>query len=422
MHFSRLSWISRLLVFLTVSVPVVLQAAPAHGLSDMLLWLWQDHPTLRAKRSERQAAQENVTIAERQFWPTPSISNDVGPANVSGRSRSTTARLSLPVYTGGQLSADLEMADLRHRISEAEIEVAGQDLVFQFTDFYRIWWSHSLRSEILKSNLDRLEQLRQMVRRRSDSGVSARLDLTQAELQWQKAKDDLRESLRQRDHALVDMSTFVGRELNPVFEQLDKWPALPFQRLVDLQDRVMAFHPSLNISQWQLALAQAEMKKAQASLFPTVTLRVEKQFGAYQGSLEPGQRTYLNSQYSLGAGLAALPQQQLAAARAQAAEKQTAASRLALVTQIQKLWHEHLQQSEQLKNTLAQLKVQETVTRAGTQLFTAGRRSWQDLLAMQRELYQLQAQQVELESASMAALLRLHLMARTYPQFSFPSQ
>jgi len=58
---------------------------------------------------------------------------------------------------------------------------------------------------------------------------------------------------------------------------------------------------------------------------------------------------------------------------------------------------------------------------AGIRLFTGGRRSWQDLLGLQRELYQLQASESEAQAAYLAADWRIHLLANTLPMFSFPS-
>ena len=60
-------------------------AQGSDDLPELLLSVWENHPTLKAKRSERNATRAGVTVAERQFWPTPSVSSDVGPADAQGR-------------------------------------------------------------------------------------------------------------------------------------------------------------------------------------------------------------------------------------------------------------------------------------------------------------------------------------------------
>lgn len=395
-----------------------LAAAQSEGLSDLLHVLWQEHPQLRAKRSDWQAQREGVSAAIQQFLPTPSISHDEGPANVQGRHRSSTARLTFPVFTGGQLTADLDIADLRQRMAALEVEVAGRDLGFQLLDLYRIWWFHNRRSEVLQWSLDRMDEVRQMMRRRSSAGVSAALDLAQAELQWQRTSDEQRQALRLRDQARADMAVLLGRPVAPRFEPLASWPGLPFSTLPQLQDHVLASHPGIRLAEGAVAQAQAELRKIKAGVLPNVSLRLERQYGTYYGALEAGNRVYVNTQLSTGAGLSAMHLQSQAAVRAQTAQAQVQAQRLSLQAQVQKGWNEHGLALQQLEVIRQQLTTQESLADAGVRLFAGGRRSWQDLLTLQREVFQLQAQVAELESAVLVAQVRLMLLADVLPQFS----
>jgi len=390
-------------------------------LHQLLFSVWENHPTLKAKRADRNATRAGVTVAERQFWPTPSVSSDIGPADAQGRTQATTARITYPLFTGGQLSADLEIADLKHRLAETETEIVGRDLVMQFIDLYRTWWLHSARIDNYQMALAQMDNLIQTLKRRATAGVSAKQDLAQAELQWLRMQDDLRQTLKQRDSVLADMVTFGGQGMWPKHYPLLHWPRAPFAQIPDLTGRVLATHPSISLSDWQTALAQAELKRSKASTLPNISIRLEKQYGAYQGTQSPASRVFLNSQFTLGAGLAALPLQEQAMARAAAAELQSDANRLMISTQVQRLWHERAQAEEQILSTNRQLKLQKDLADSGVRLFTAGRRSLQDLLSLQRELHQLQAQKSEAESAYLSANWRLHLLANTLPMFSFPT-
>ena len=405
-------------------IPIFSPTASAQDTDDLpqlLASVWGNHPTLKAKRADRNATRAGVTVAERQFWPTPSVSSDIGPADAQGRTQATTARITYPLYTGGQLSADLEIADLKHRLSETEIEIVGRDLVMQFIDLYRTWWLHSSRIDNYQIALVQMDSLLQTLKRRASAGVSAKQDLAQAELQWLRMQDDLRQTFKQRDQLLADMVTFAGQDMRPKHYPLLYWPRAPFAQIPDLTARVLATHPSISLSDWQTALAQAELKRSKASTLPNISIRLEKQYGAYQGTQSPASRVFLNSQYTLGAGLAAIPLQEQAMARAAAAEKQAEATRLTLTTLVQRTWHERAQANEQIISTNRQLKLQKDLSDSAVRLFTAGRRSLQDLLSLQRELHQLQAQKSEAESVYLSANWRLHLLANTLPMFSFPS-
>jgi adhesin transport system outer membrane protein len=322
------------------------------------------------------------------------------------------------VFTGGQLSAELEIAQVRQRMAALEIEVTGRELALQLLDLYRTWWFHNRRAEVLEWSLRRMDDVRQMMRRRSTSGVSAALDLAQAELQWQRTSDEQRQALRLRDQALGDMGVMLGQAVTPRFDPLTAWPALPFANLLLLQDHVLASHPSIQLAEGSVAQAQAELRRVRAAIWPNVSVRVERQYGSYYGALDAGNRVYLSTQLSTGAGLSTLNLQTQAALRAQTAEAQGQAQRVSLQAQAQKIWNDHQLGLQQLDLVTQQLKVQESLADAGVRLFAGGRRSWQDLLTLQREVFQLQAQVAELESAVLGARVRLLLLADVLPQFS----
>ena len=253
--------IKKILLPLALCTPLLLSAQGVDALPSLLLTVLDNHPTLKTKRSDTHATRSGVTVAERQFWPTPSLSNEVGPTDRDGRRNATTARISYPVFTGGQLTADLEIAELRHRIAVTEIEIAGRELVMQFIDLYRTWWLHSVRIENYKQSLAQMDQIRQMLIRRSDAGVSAKLDLAQANLQWQRMQDENLQAYVQRDQALSDMETFAGSSMRPIYFPLEYWPKTPYNTITELTERVLDTHPSMNLAGWQIDLSKAELKK-----------------------------------------------------------------------------------------------------------------------------------------------------------------
>jgi outer membrane protein, adhesin transport system len=399
----------------------VLAQTSQDELSNLLRSALISHPSLRAKTADRNAARTGVTIAERQFWLTPSIANDVGPVDSMGRNHALTARLSYPIFTGGQLTADLESADLRQRIAEYEVEITSRELALQFIDLYRAWWLQSARIENLSDAKIQMGQLRDMLKRRTQAGVSAQLDLAQAELQLSRLQDEHRQALKLRDQTLAEITTFSGVEIHPEFYDLSQWLPSPFTQISDLSERVFSTHPSINTSQLQITLAQTELKKIQAGTLPSVNLRLEKQYGSYLGALSPASRIYLNTQLTLGAGLSALPMQEQSLERIQAAEMQATATRLNLSTQVQRIWNERAQATELMTSTARQLAAQKELAAAGVRLFTSGRRSWQDLLNLQREVYQLMTQQNDAEAAYLSANWRMQLLGNNLPQFSFSS-
>lgn len=390
-------------------------------LPDALRLLLSEHPSLLSRRAELAATQEGVDVARRQFWPTPSISADSGPKNWQGKNSALTARLSVPVYTGGQLTADLDVAQLHERLAQTDIEKTARDLTLQFVAAYRSWWFHTSRMDVLNNSHDRMTSLNAMMQKRSRAGVSSRLEAQQADMQRMRFWQDLQLAMLQRDAALAEMSSLLGQPLTLQFESLQDLFGQSGFDLNSLIDKVMRTDPKLAAADISHALALAEVRKFKAATLPTVTLRADKQYGSYLGAQEPGTRIYLNSQLSLGAGLASLPMIKQSSARAQAAQDQVHTIQRDLRTQVTSLWHEQQQAQEQRTGLASQLETQNLLVDAGLRLFHAGRRSWQDLLSLLREQHQLQLQLTEADASFLSSRLRIQIMADTLHSLSFSS-
>lgn len=137
--------------------------------------------------------------------------------------------------------------------------------------------------------------------------------------------------------------------------------------------------------------------------------------GRLLGSVGAGDRVYLNSQVSLGAGLTHFQQREQAVARADAAERQIAVTRQRIDSIAMRLFNEHEQAMVQLRNTQALVSQYDDITDANLRLFASGRRSWLDLLNLQREQHQLRLQLADAQSGVVGARLRMAVLADGVP-------
>lgn len=80
-----------------------------------------------------------------------------------------------------------------------------------------------------------------------------------------------------------------------------------------------------------------------------------------------------------------------------------------------RLWHEERLADSQLRNALTLANDYSDLIDAGLRLFTAGRRSWQDLMTLQREQHQVQMQRADAEAALLGARLRTLWLADALP-------
>ena len=283
------------------------------------------HPAIRAKELSRQSADRLVTSAWMQFLPTPSVSVDKGPANSAangGGDRATVYRISQPIWMGGRLTAGLDAARLRREQAQLDLQDTAQTLSLKFISLYQNWWALDLKLRIQKRDLVRLESLRDMMARRVDSGVSADIDLDMASVRVVQQQSDLAQTERALASVLGQIRELLGADVPLKAVALSDVPSLtlPYEAVLM---RVLDVSPALRKAQVSERLALVEVDQAKADASPSLSIRAERQDGAYLGSLSetlPGQsRVYASMQFSLGAAGSVIPQIMAASSRARAA-------------------------------------------------------------------------------------------------------
>ena len=421
----RLGWVLAVCLSAGVAPPLVAQSPPpmpaasaAQTLPELMLQLLQDHPLMRARRAESEATLQGMEIARRQHWPTPSFSTDYGPrtaGNNKDLARASVARLSLPLFTGGLLTADEEAAAMRYQISRLDMQSQGQELGLQWLDLYRGWWQQQHRLRTIDRSLARMRDLHQMIERRTDAGVSAEVEQQLTQVQINRLLDERSLAQRLSEQVLADMANLLGQPVRPPMLDVAQLPLKPWARLEDMTERSLGISPAVLQSRQNVELAKVEQKRVRAGLMPTVQLRFERQWGTYYGQQPAGERVYVNTQAAFGAGLSALQQQQQALSRTEAAEQQVGAVRQRVQSLANRVWHEELAAQSQLDNASELSRAYDDLESSSLRLFTAGRRTWQELMNLQRERHQLFMQQSDAQSALFGARLRMLWLADVFP-------
>ena len=383
---------------------------------EALRELYATHPLMQQKRSDVRAAELGTTVAERAHWPTPSFSTSTGEKYVApnttldGETTAIFARLSIPIYTGGQLTIDQKMAAVRWQLAEIDLRQNSVDISLQFADLYRQWWQFTRREQVVRETMGRLESLREMMERRTVAGVSSEVDLQLTNVHISRMQDELSQTIHARDQALNDMRVMLGKPVQLKFEALDDFPLWTYQNVNELSEQVLSVSSSVRYADMQTVLAKLDVDRTHASVWPKIDLVVERQWGAYHNSNPPGERLFLNSQLSLGAGLSTLQLEEQAVARVTSSEQQAAGVRQRTETQVARLWNDHDQALNQLANVQGLVVNYEDITGANLRLFASGRRSWLDLLNIQRESHQLNVQLVDTQSSIVSARLRMAVL------------
>jgi adhesin transport system outer membrane protein len=169
---------------------LALQATTSLGLRQLLQMAVETHPTVASARSEQQSAQSMIEAARMQFLPAPAVQTD----SLSGRS-ATTFRLTQPLWTGGRLTADLRLSEVRElRCARGHFRYTNH-LATRVAGIAQSYLLNAGRRIAQERNVETLSDLLRMIERRSQAEVSATADVNMVRTRLAQAQADL-ESFR----------------------------------------------------------------------------------------------------------------------------------------------------------------------------------------------------------------------------------
>ena len=157
------------------------------------------------------------------------------------------------------------------------------------------------------------------------------------------------------------------------------WTADMEEGVERLREIARQQHPLVDRLKWQLELQQAEFDAFKAELWPTLSLRAERQRGQIDGTLAEGRRFYANLQYSLGAGATVIPKLEAAQVRVRALEQQQEGALKELDERLLQDWHDYATLRLRLPDLESVQEAARDLTESSKRLFVTGRKSWLDL-------------------------------------------
>ena len=385
------------------------------GFRQLLQLAVDAHPSVTSARFEQQSAQSMIEAARQQFLPTPGVQTD----SLSGRS-ATTFRLTQPLWTGGKLTADLRLSELRELRSREAITEAQITLAARATGIMQSYLLNSGRRIAQERNVETLNDLLQMIERRSRAEVSATSDVNMVQTRLAQARADLESFRALENSALAQLGSIIGRPSQPGALELPVAPPRP-PMLARLLERALQDNPNVRLAEIDVRLAAIEVDRVRASMSPTVSLRLEHQVGEYLGSAAAGNRVFVSMQYSPGAGLSLGSQVEAAQRRVSAVQRTAEASQRDISERVETEWNDLESALRRLPELRRSREGAADALASNRRLFVTGRRSWIDLLNSVREIAQSEQAESEAQANSTGAYFRLGLLLGI-PMWSLESE
>lgn len=358
------------------------------------------HPTVAARRSEREAAGMRLEAAEWGRYPALSAQYATDQA---GR-RFTTARLEQPLWTGGVITGQIDGAQAGVRGADASLTESQQEIMLRvvtaFTELGRV---HA-RQLAAQANVAEHERLAALIARRVSNEVSPASDGVLASARLAQARAELTQLDALAARARSALSQAVSRDVHEI--ALPSPRTLGYPSLTLTIEAAQAFSPALRRLSAEEEAAGAEVAVRRGATRPRVVARYDRTFG---GREVEGDQFFVAVEFQPGAGLSSLSAVREAEARRNAARLAREGALKDLLDSVNADWADMESLGRQARDLRAQVDSTTSVFDSFVRQYAVGRKSWLDVLNAQREASQARYALADTEWGALRATLRLQL-------------
>lgn len=396
---------------LQVGGAALAQPAVSPVLLGLIRQTVESHPSVRMESAFVRAAKEEVSAADWQRFPT------LAAQTSSNTSRpSTQLSLEQPLWTGGRLDAQRDMARAQEALQQAQKSEVQYQLALRVVDSWVAMVQADERILETTRTINQLDRYKALMRRRVEAQVSPQIEFTLLEWRTFQARVDMQQTRTARSLARNRLRQLVGSE--PVSETA--WDAeQPLDALASSAsdtrhalgqgiDDAIERHPSVRKARERARVVQYQADVQRAALGPEVYLKAQYRAG---GAVVPGERSvFVGVRFQPGAGLSSLALSWAASERAQgqAFAAETAQREL---NELMRTDLENMN-SAQMRVDALTTAVESSVQVLGSneRLFVAGKRSWQEVLNTVREGSDNRLSLVDARAAVLAGAYRLQVV------------
>jgi adhesin transport system outer membrane protein len=366
------------------------------------------YPAILAKQSSSAAAKADLEGANWQRYPTPTI--EAGEDN--DRIRNHLFRLQQPIWAGGRITAGIDAAQSRHQASETAIGETRQDVVLRVIAAYVGALREQARVETIAKGVEQHEQLLGMITRRVDQEASPRVDQDLARSRLYQAANDLSTVKQALSNALTQLSQLAGKSIGKV-ASLDGDNSTGLNSKESVIDQAISWSPTLRRLVFEEEAARADVDTKKAAYMPQISIRYENSYQSAPLNGVPGysnNRVLVVAEAQTGAGLSALSGVDAAVAKREAARQQRETALREVRERVSMDWDDWVTARSRLENARLASSSAKEVFESYTRQYTAGRKTWLDVLNTVRESTQSDAAVADAYAQVTGASLRLRLV------------
>ncbi len=371
-------------------------------LTEALSLAASQHPSVKAKQAELQAAQADLATAKWSRYPTVSTE-----ATASGGRPQGALLVQQPLWAGGKIDAQNRLAQAHVALADASLQETRNSLMLQTgNQFYEVLrWRQRL--EVAQKNETEHRKLLELIQRRVASEISPIADQVLANARLQQAVSERIQFSRSLQTAELALQQLVGESRSTL--KPPKMLAWQKQGESAAIEASMASSFELQRLRIQQEVSQAQIDMAEAAVFPTLALAHRHALGATDSSNTPS-RTYLSLQFSPGPGLSARSAASAARSRLENSQQNAVVYERQLAQQVRTALADLEALAQQREPAQLLVSATEDVVASYLRQYQIGKKNWLDVLNAVRESTQATYGAVDVTSSSESLQLRLMLL------------
>ncbi|MCS6764267.1 MAG: TolC family protein [Candidatus Protistobacter heckmanni] len=368
------------------------------------------NPRVQMRQEKTRGAEAGVAGARWQYFPTPSVQGERWHGI-----QVTTLQLKQPLWSFSRLDADLDAARSQAASAQAGVGETRLDVAMGVIEvFGRLALANENR-RIYRADIERLELLEAMMRRRVGTGLSAEVEYSLVLSRLSQSRNGLTGVIPTQRSDADAMSQLTGETVRAEDIVLASGDAAGSGGITsedEVVDRALASNLALKRAQADMVLAAAQVIQARKALLPTIyatAMRTCWHDERYYASPFPDSRITINVEYAFGAGLSNFSGIDAAVAADSAAKNAYEAARSELIASVSANL-QNLQAARTLATELRQTQLtQKDILESYYRMFLAGKRNWLDVLNVMREQTEIDRTLANAEVQLEVAAYRLRL-------------
>jgi outer membrane protein TolC len=190
------------------------EAVPQIGLEDAIKQALEQRPDLEAARAQVTAAEQALTAARAERYPSLSASADYGdtgvPSSTLAPTYTVSVTLNVPIWNGGRTNADIEQAEAAVSQRRAELEDTQSQIESEVRSAFLDLQAASSQVQVAHENIGLLEETLKQTRERFETGVSENVDVVQSQESLASANLDYINSVFAYNLAKLNLARALG--------------------------------------------------------------------------------------------------------------------------------------------------------------------------------------------------------------------